>query len=62
MGQLLVGLLALALGAALVLRAFSLLCRTVLQREQPQHAHQSATVPAVLIASGVPLGAMAVPS
>src|SRR5665213_1431062 len=53
---------ALALGAALVLAAFSLLCVTALQHVRPHHAHRSATDATVLIASGVLLGALAVRS
>jgi hypothetical protein len=53
---------ALAAGAALVLAAFSLLCVTALSRVRPSHAHKSATDAAVLIASGVLLGALAVRS
>lgn len=52
----------LTLGAALVLGAFSLLCTTALQRVRPHHAHRSATDAAVLIASGVLLGALAIRS
>lgn len=52
----------LALGAALVLGAFSFLCLKALQHSQPHHAHKSATDAAVLIASGVLLGALAVRS
>ena len=53
---------ALALGAALVLAAYSLLCVTALQHVRPHHAHRSATDATVLIASGVLLGALAVRS
>src|SRR5665213_1075926 len=53
---------ALALGAALVLAAFSLLCVTALQHVRPHHAHRSATDATILIASGVLLGALAVRS
>ncbi len=54
---------ALALGAALVLGAFSVLCVTALQRVRPHHAgHRSATDAAVLLASGALLGLVAVRS
>ena len=53
---------ALALGAALVLAAFSLLCVTALQRVRPHHAHKSATDAAVLLVSGVLLGLLALRS
>jgi len=53
---------ALALGAGLVLAAFSLLCVTALQHVRPHHAHRSATDATILIASGVLLGALAVRS
>jgi hypothetical protein len=52
----------LALGATLVLGAFSFLCLTALQLVQPHHALKSATDAAVLITSGVLLGALAVRS
>jgi len=52
----------LAFGAALVLGAFSLLCVTALQHVRPHHAHRSATDSAVLITSGLLLGALAVRS
>jgi hypothetical protein len=53
---------ALAGGAALVLAAFSLLCVTALSRLRPHHGHKSPTDAAVLILSGVLLGALAVRS
>src|SRR5271165_3807579 len=53
---------ALTLGAALVLGAFSILCVTALQHIRPHHGHKSATDAAVLIVSGVLLGALAVRS
>ena len=50
----------LTLGAALVLGAYSILCATALQRVRPHHTgHRSATDAAVLLASGVLLGALA---
>lgn len=52
----------LALGAALVLGAFLFLCLTALQHVRPHHAHKSGSDAAVLIASGVLLGALAVRS
>jgi len=51
---------ALALGAALTLGAFSLLCVTALQHLRPHHSHRSATDAAVLLGSGVLLGALAI--
>jgi len=53
---------ALAAGSAVVLAAFSLLCVTALSRVRPAHGHKSATDAAVLIASGLLLGALAVRS
>jgi len=53
---------ALTLGAALVLAAFCVLCVTALQRVRPHHGHKSATDAAVLLASGVLLGLLAVRS
>lgn len=53
---------ALTLGAALVLAAFSLLCVTVLQHVEAHHSHKSASDAAVLLGSGVLLGALAVRS
>jgi hypothetical protein len=52
----------LALGAALVLGAFSLLCLTALQHIQPHHARKSATDAGIFIASGVLLGGLVVRS
>src|SRR5450631_1395222 len=53
----------LALGAGLVLAAFSLLCVTALQHVRPHHGgHKSATDATVLLASGLLLGALAVRS
>ena len=53
---------ALAGGAALVLAAYSLLCATALSRLRPHHGHESLPDAAVLILSGVLLGALAVRS
>jgi len=54
---------ALTLGAALVLAAFSVLCVTALERIRPNHAsHRSWTDAAVLLASGVLLGLLALRS
>jgi hypothetical protein len=54
---------ALALGAALVLGAFAVVCVTALQRVRPRHAHHtSATDAAVLLASGALLGLLALRS
>ena len=54
---------ALALGAALVLGVFSVLCVTALQRVRPQHHDpRSATDAAVLLGSGALLGLVAVRS
>ncbi|HEY5110609.1 MAG TPA: GAP family protein [Acidimicrobiales bacterium] len=53
---------ALTLGAALVLGAFSFLCVTALQHVRPHHSHKSAADAAVLIGSGLLLGALAVRS
>ena len=53
----------LAIGAGLVLGAFSLLCVTGLQHLRPHHdGHKSATDATVLLASGLLLGALAVRS
>jgi len=54
---------ALALGAAFVLAAFSILCVTALQRVRPHHEpHRSTTEAAVLLASGALLGILALRS
>jgi hypothetical protein len=53
---------AVALGAALVLGAFSILCVTALQHVRPHHSHTSATDAAVFLGSGLLLGALAVRS
>ena len=54
---------ALALGAALVLGAFSLVCVTALQHVRTHHSgHKSATDAAVLLASGALLAALVVRS
>ncbi len=54
---------ALALGAALVLGAFCILCVTALQRVRPHHAdHKSATDAAILFASGGLLALLALRS
>lgn len=52
----------LALGAALVLGAFSLLCVTALQHVRPHHGHRSVTDAAVYLGAGLLLGALAVRS
>jgi len=63
MGSLLFAVLPLALGAALVLAAFSLVCVTALERLRPHHSsHTSWTDAAVLLASGALLGLLALRS